>query len=160
MKQTVVDVLMYLFESYMENEDDMDPDPDRDMLQSKLVEAGFRPKEIEKAFDWLEGLSDFQEGPELRDPAPKTTRVLHPLELSKMGPECHGFLVFLEHAEILSPLARELVIDRVMALDEEEIDLEQFKWIVMMVLFNLPGEEASYNSMENLVLEEPGPHIH
>lgn len=158
MKQTVVDVLMYLFESYMEDEEQSDPD--RDTLQSKLVEAGFKPNEIEKAFDWLEGLSSFQDGPELTDPAPKTTRVFHSSELAKLDRECRGFMIFLEQAQVLSPLARELVIDRVMALDEEEIDLEQFKWIIMMVLFNLPGEEASYSSMENLVLEEPAPYIH
>lgn len=50
-----------------------------------------------------------------------------------------------------------MVIDRVMALESEEIDLEQLKWVVLMVLFNQPGREAAYAWMEDLVFDEmPG----
>jgi Smg protein len=38
-----------------------------------------------------------------------------------------------------------------MALDVKSIDVEQLKWIVLMVLFNLPGYENAYFSMEDLV---------
>ena len=47
--------------------------------------------------------------------------------------------------------SRELIIERVMALDVKSIDVEQLKWIVLMVLFNLPGYENAYFSMEDLV---------
>ncbi|MEZ5671400.1 MAG: DUF494 family protein [Thiotrichaceae bacterium] len=62
--------------------------------------------------------------------------------------------MFLEQANILDPQTRELVIDRVMALDTEEFTLEQLKWVVLMVLFNQPGQESSLAWMEDLVYDE------
>ena len=62
--------------------------------------------------------------------------------------------MYLEQIGILSPDQRELVIDRVMALDSEEIDVEQIKWVVLMVLFSQPGQETAYARMEDLVFED------
>ena len=53
----------------------------------------------------------------------------------------------------MDPIRRELVIDRVMALESEEIDLEQLKWLILLVLFNQPGQEAAFAWMEDLVFE-------
>ena len=65
--------------------------------------------------------------------------------------------MFLEQTGVLDHNTREMVIDRVMALESEEIDLEQLKWVVLMVLFNQPGREAAYAWMEDLVFDEmPG----
>jgi Smg protein len=36
-----------------------------------------------------------------------------------------------------------------MALNMQEVDLEQVKWITMMVLFNLPGRESACAWFEN-----------
>ena len=45
-----------------------------------------------------------------------------------------------------------------MALDQDEIDLDDLKWVVLMVLFNQPGAEAAYAWMENQMFEdEPEP---
>ena len=52
MKENVFDVLMYLFENYMYEEPETDPD--RESLQSSLLQAGFSQVEINKAFEWLE----------------------------------------------------------------------------------------------------------
>ena len=54
---------------------------------------------------------------------------------------------------MLDSITRELVIDRVMALDTETIDLEQLKWVVLMVLFNQPGKEPLYGWMEDFVFD-------
>ena len=55
MKETVLDVLMYLFEHYFD--DDTELDSDRESLKQELVEAGFPEGEIGKAFEWLEALT-------------------------------------------------------------------------------------------------------
>ena len=34
---------------------------------------------------------------------------------------------------------RELVLDRALALDQDELDLDDLKWVVLMVLFNKQG---------------------
>jgi Uncharacterized protein conserved in bacteria len=61
---------------------------------------------------------------------------------------------------ILTPASRELVIDRVMALQEDEVDLDTLKWIILMVLFKSPGEEEAFASMENLLFEGPTELLH
>ncbi len=55
MKESILDVLLYLFEHYIG--DDADTLRDRDPLHDGLIEAGFSPAEISKAFDWLDGLA-------------------------------------------------------------------------------------------------------
>ena len=53
MKENVFDVLMYLFENYMD--EDPEVDQDQEALTSELTQAGFPKGEIRKAFSWLEG---------------------------------------------------------------------------------------------------------
>jgi Smg protein len=158
MKESVLDVLMYLFESYIDDENEVELD--REALQAKLVEAGFHHGEIEKAFDWLEGLAGWRDMPPSDLPAPRATRLYHAKETRKLDRDCRGFLMFLEQTGILTPASRELVIDRVMALDEDHLNLEQLKWIILMVLFNLPGEEAAYTWLESMVMEEYPNYLH
>jgi Smg protein len=66
----------------------------------------------------------------------------------------------LEQIEILQPAQRELVIDRLLALDNEEIDVEQTKWVVMMVLFSQPGQKDAYAQMEDLVYADDSAWVH
>ena len=56
MKESILDVLLYLFEHYFT--EDADPVRDRDSLQNGLIQAGFSPTEINKAFDWLDALAE------------------------------------------------------------------------------------------------------
>ena len=48
-----------------------------------------------------------------------------------------------------------MVIDRLCALDKPFILLEDLKWVVLMVLFNVPGSEQAYAQMEDLIFDEP-----
>ncbi len=158
MKESVIDVLMYLFESYIEG--DGDANSDRDQLQSMLVDAGFPNIEIEKAFDWLEGLASYHERPRLELSTPEPIRLYHDNEIEKIDIDSRGFLLFLEQMGVLTATSRELIIERIMALDTDSIDLEQLKWIVLMVLFNLPGEEAAYLWLEDMVFETTSSYLH
>ncbi len=63
-------------------------------------------------------------------------RIFNSVELSRLDTACRGYLIYLEQIGILSPLQREIVIDRLMALDAGEIDVEQVKWVTLMVLFS------------------------
>lgn len=152
MKENVLDVLMYLFENYMDKDVEREPDPES--LKVELLEAGFPKSEINKAFAWLEGLTErHQSVVGSTQSTPNSLRLYTDLESEKLDVDCRGFVLFLEQCGILDTTNRELVIDRVMALDTQEIDLEQLKWIILMVLFNLPGQEAAYASLEDLVFE-------
>ncbi len=155
MKETILDVLLYLFEHYLY--DDPDAARDRDSLQNGLIQAGFSPAEISKAFEWLDEL-DRQRPLLAARRADGPVRVFAEPELDRLDRECRGFLMFLQQHGVLDPDQRELVLDRVMALDQEEIDLDDLKWVVLMVLFNQPGAEAAFAWMENQIFgDEPEP---
>lgn len=161
MKETILDVLLYLFEHYFY--DDPDAASDRESMRDGpifqgLTRAGFSAAEISKAFDWLDALSRQrpQSGAVRNCWAP--VRVYADVELDRLDPECVGFLMFLEQNGILDGDQRELVLDRVMALDQDEIDLDDLKWVVLMVLFNQPGAEAAFAWMEGQIFQdEPEP---
>jgi Smg protein len=156
MKENVLDVLMYLFQNYMG--DDEDADPDRESIQTELLAAGFPSREIQQAFEWLDSLVDRQA---IALPVnPSSCRIYVAPELAKLDVECQGFLLFLEQSGILNSETRELVIDRVMALEADDIGLHQLKWIVLMLLFNQPGQEEACAWLEDLVLDSPPGYLH
>jgi Smg protein len=68
--------------------------------------------------------------------------------------------VHLEQVGILSPTQRELVIEKLMALEGDDIDIERLKWVVLMVLFSQPGQETAFSRMEDLVFEEHSGAVH
>jgi Smg protein len=155
-EETILDVLLYLFEHYFY--EDPDAVRDRDSLQNGLLQAGFSPAEINKAFDWLDELSRARPLAAAASGQVGPVRMYVEQEHAKLDRETLGFLMFLEQQGILDAAQRELVIDRVMALDQDEIDLDDLKWVVLMVLFNQPGAEAAYAWMENQMFEdEPEP---
>ncbi len=157
MKETILDVLLYLFEHYFY--DDPDAVRDRDSLQNGLIQAGFSPTEINKAFDWLDELA--RQRPVAASPRLNTpVRVYADVELDRLDIDCRGFLMFLEHSGVIDADQRELVLDRVMALDQDEVDVDDLKWVVLMVLFNQPGSEAAYAWMESQMFEDDPEAVH
>ena len=75
------------------------------------------------------------------------------MELERVDTECRDFLMYLENIGILDAQRRELVLDRLLALEADEITLEDMKWVVLMVLFSQPGQEANYAWMEDLMFD-------
>ena len=158
MKENVLDVLMYLFETYVDTEDD--PEPDQHELRDELARAGFADPEIERALDWLDGLTDHQENLIFNRSSGEGTRIYSEPELERLDAGCRGYILYLEQIGILSPPQREILIDRLLALDASDIDVEQIKWVVLMVLFSQPGQELAYARMEDLVFEENTGAVH
>jgi Smg protein len=159
MKEGVLDILIYLFENYFDGELDEGDEPDRDTLKSELEHAGFPSGEVERALCWLEELAA---DPARSEAAPtgRAIRVFGALEQTRLDTDCRGFLVHLENVGILSPTQRELVIDRLMALDAGDIDIEQLKWVALMVIFIQPGQEQALARMQDLVYEERADALH
>ena len=60
----------------------------------------------------------------------------------------------LERQGILSPQQREIVIERLVALDADEVDIERLKWVVLMVLSSQPGQEQACARMEDLLFDD------
>ncbi len=144
MKENMLDVLLYLFEHCVD--DDLTVEPDEDTLRHRLSEAGFEDREIKKAFSWLETLARHKEGGEeapIAQPSQPALRVYTGDEMDKIGPRSRALILFLERMDILRPTTRELVIDRIMALEAEDMDLDEVRWVILMVLFNQPGNESA-----------------
>jgi Smg protein len=78
----------------------------------------------------------------------RSVRLYHDSEITRLPAECRGFLAFLEQAEAIDATARELILERALALPDEVIALNKLKGIVLMVVWRqqLP--------LDALVLEE------
>jgi Smg protein len=151
MTGSVLDILIYVFDRYML--DEVPEVPEREHLARDLERAGFTHANVERALDWLAELACEERSPE----APQehacgaSVRIFSDGELTRLSTECRGFLFTLERMGILSPRQREIVIDRMLALDADELDTEQLKWVVLMVLSSQPGQELAFQRLEDLV---------
>ena len=158
MKENVLDVLMYLFETYIDPE--QEPEANQNELRDELSRAGFSDREIDRALDWLDALTDNHEGRNYNAQTAHGTRIYNDIENDRLNAACRGFITYLEQISILSPPQREILIDRLLALDTPDIDVEQIKWVVLMVLFSQPGQELAYSRMEDLVFDESETAVH
>lgn len=147
------EVLMYLFENYMDGSVTLNAD--QDTVVSELEQAGFSRSEIGRALDWLDGLSRVQEtvkaGPQLTHHA---IRHYAAEESERLSLEGRGFLLYLEQLNILDPMTREVVIDRLMALDYREVDLGRIKWVVLIALFNQPDKKSALSLLQDMILSD------
>jgi Smg protein len=155
------DILMYMFENYIHSEAELFVDHKE--LTNELSRAGFQEVEIYKALDWLEKLADLQQSenrPFANAGNHLSTRIYTADEMTRLDVECRGFILFLEHVNVLNFESREMVIDRVSELDQSVMCIDDLKWVILMVLVNIPGHEQAYSQMENLVFEQAEGPLH
>lgn len=147
------EVLMYLFENYMDGSVALNAD--QDTIVSELEQVGFHRSEIGRALDWLDGLNKAQEtvqsGPVFTS---KAIRYYCQEEGEQLGVDGKGFLLYLEQISILDPMTREVVIDRLMALDNREVDLGRIKWVVLIALFNQPDKKSALSLLQDMILSD------
>jgi Smg protein len=67
--------------------------------------------------------------------------------------------VFLEQAKVLSPSEREIILDRAMAVEQNILNLDELKWIVMMTLWHF-GRENEYLFIEDALFSSKTAMIH
>ncbi len=159
MNENVVDILIYLYENYMDGSQDA-PD-DQNQIQDELLQAGFQEHEIDRAFQWMDELVVQQSSgrPPLSHGV-QSFRVFTEEEQYRLDADCRGFLMFLEQSGILDHEGRELVIDRAIALEQTRVSVEELKWVALLVLINQPGKEGAFAQMEELVYEDMPSYLH
>src|SRR5262245_34541968 len=106
------DILVYLYETYYRP----DACPEPAALAKKLSAVGFDDVEISEALVWLNDLAAVSSEQSLAA-ASTGTRFYVRQELDVMGAQAVGFIQFLESAGLLTPLQREIVVERALALD-------------------------------------------
>ena len=148
------EILMYLFENYMDGSVALNAD--QDTICSELEQAGFHRSEIGRALDWLDGLNRVQETVQAcqYDVSSQAIRYYSSEECEQIGIDSQGFLLYLEQIGILDSMTREVVIDRVMALDHREIDLGRIKWVVLIALFNQPDKKSALSMLQDMILSD------
>lgn len=149
----MLEVLMFLFENYMH--DNIVLNADSANVIFELERIGFDRYEIDRALGWLDGLIQVQ-STVLTGPAPTSHafRYYSIEESERISINGKGFLLYLEQLGILDPLTREIVIDRVMALDYREVDVPRIRWVVLMVLFNQPDKKAALSLLQDMILAD------
>lgn len=158
MKETVFDVLVFLYENYLDAE--QESVPEADTLRQELLQIGFVDQQVDEAFDWMDALADDQRQLPLAVTCMSAVRVFCQPELQRLTTEAQGLLMYLEQCGIIDPSSRELIIERVMALGEEQITEDHIRWVALIVLLNQPGMENAYSRLEELVYDESPLTIH
>lgn len=141
------DILVYLFEHCRQ----ADLSHNRELVAKKLSAAGFEDSDISETLAWLAGVLHAPH--RACAPLPASSRALRafaPRECAKLDAECLGFLIDLEHADVLDPVLRELVIDRALAASANTLSLDQLKLIVLMVLWNRQTPTSQLIAMDLL----------
>jgi len=151
---SVLDILIYVFDRYMLVE--MPEVPRREHLARDLERAGFARAKVERALDWLTDLAFREERAAQAEAPARGVRVFTDGELMRLSTECRGLLLTLERAQVVNAQQREIVIERMLALDADEPDTEQLKWVVLMVLSSQPGCEQAVERLGGLMLEANG----
>jgi len=147
--ENLIDVLIFIYENYM----DADNQPqDQILLEEELANAGFSSEEIHKAFDWLDELA-WRQGAltEAAGTSQHSVRIYTDEEQQRLDLETRSMLLYLEQIGILDAASRELVIERAMALGNEDLSADDVKWIVLLVLLNQPGQESAFALMEEMI---------
>lgn len=144
------EVLMFLFENYMDGSVALKNNAD---IILELEKIGFDRYEIDRALSWLDGLMEIQTAVQAGPLTSKALRHYLPEESERLGVEGKGFLLYLEQLGILDPITREIVIDRIMALDRE-VNIGRIRWVVLLVLFNQPDKKSALSLLQDMILAD------
>ena len=139
------DVLVYLYETYYRP----DACPEPAALARKLSAVGFDDVEISEALVWLTDLTEMAGAPPTETAFSTGTRFYVKQEFDALGGGAIGFIQFLESAKVISPLQREIVIERALALNESPVALGKLKIIVLMLLWS-QGKEPDALMFDDL----------
>jgi Smg protein len=86
-------------------------------------------------------------------------RVFTANENKKINIESISFIIFLQQANVINDVERDLIIDRAMALKQEQIKIEEMRWITMIALWN-EGREKDYLFVEDALFNPRGLTLH
>lgn len=149
-QHSVLDTLVYLFD-YLVYEKKQRPSVAQ--MHEELGAAGFAQQDIDKAMDWLTHLNDLQENGSQKPPSGQAIRQFSSEEAAKITPQGQGFIHKLVQMGVLDTQLREILIHKLMGLDEAEIGELEINWVVLMALYNRPGQEASTVWLEQLLID-------
>lgn len=138
------DILLFLFESYF----DAGSYPEPNRLSAKLTAAGFEEEDINQALTWLSGLRELSKATYPESINNSGLRCYTDFEAERLSEEGLRFIAFWEHNKIITPIEREMIIDRVVALGRDKLSVDKVKLIALMVLWN------QHEDLDPLLIED------
>lgn len=138
------DILLFLFESYF----DAGSYPEPNRLSAKLTAAGFEEEDISQALIWLSGLRELSNATYPEKINHSGLRCYTDFEAERMSEDGLHFVSFWEHNKIITPIEREMIVDRVVALGRDKLALDNVKLIALMVLWN------QHDDLDPLLIED------
>ena len=150
------EVLVFIFENYIAHH----ALPDNDVMAQELSAAGFNQKDFQGAVGWFQEMkSMLTQPPAVYSHQHSATRILTDNELKKINIESISFVLFLQQANVINDVERDLIIDRAMALKQEQVCIEEMRWITMIALWN-EGREKDYLFVEDALFNPRGLTLH
>ena len=150
------EVLVYMFENYVE----ANIKPDHNTLAQELFEAGFDSNDISGAFEWFNSLENMAEASHQQANSDyQSLRIYNTDETEKIDVEGLSFFMFLKQSNVINPALHEVIMDRAMALPQEQVGLDEIRWTVLMALRKL-GRTNDFLFVEDAVFGEDTPTYH
>ena len=150
------EVLVFMFENYFAHH----AMPDNEVLTQELSAAGFAHSDISGAVSWYDEMQNMLAQPPAKySHQDSGMRIFAELELKKINTESISFILFLQQANVINDVERDLIIDRAMALKQEHIHIAEIRWITMIALWNA-GREKDYLFIEDAMFNPRGLTIH
>ena len=139
------DILFYLVENFFPH----GTLPDNETITRKLSDAGFEEEDISEVLGWLRGFSSLEDPNAYRGNLENSNgfRVFSPEEVSGLSTKARGFLTFLVDSALISSTQRETIIERVIALSESQVGVDEIKLIVLLALWH------QQESIDGMMLE-------
>lgn len=149
MNENIVELLLYLFENYIYENEGFD----KKSIQRGLTSAGFDSSTISNAFTWLEDLQQDVNTYQKMPISSKGFRVFSLSEKLKLDDESIDFIYYLNNSGILDNVQREILINAIMKLETNNFDVDDLHWLALMVLFSQPDQEHALAHLEALLFE-------
>ena len=150
------EILVFIFENYIAHH----ALPDDDVMTQELSAAGFNQKDIQGAVGWFQEMKSMLTQPSVTySHQHSATRILTDSELKKISIESISFVLFLQQANVINDVERDLIIDRAMALKQGQVNIEEMRWITMIALWN-EGREKDYLFVEDALFNPRGLTLH
>lgn len=136
----MLDVIIFLFENFLKEAPETLHSEPSEYFMELLKQEDFEKEEVLRALLWLKDFGNMLE-PEktmplfLQQPSETHFRVFSPVEIMRLGETGTGYLCFLEKKGLITPLGREIILERLLALEYKHINKDMIKWVTFIVQF-------------------------
>lgn len=134
MRESVIDVLFYLFDDLLPGHDR--PETDLQEMAHWLNEAGFSAEDVARAMQWFYELSQLVGSAASEATPSEAVRVFAAEECRVLDADARDYLQGLLRCGALDHALLEKVVERLTALDEK-LDMTAVRWVTALVVLNV-----------------------